>query len=180
MDVDKEIKRSLKFLENFSPQTVLDLGCGDGSNSLRFAELGAKVTGVDKKRYQINNVNFNFIETDITNFKFEKNYDLIIACCSLHFLNKQKALRLIKDIKKFTNNKGLNFIVCFSNKDTGAKILPKNFFPTLNELEQIYKNFNILKKVNGFTRLEEHDNLAPHKHNVIILIIQKKINKTIL
>lgn len=43
----------LAFLPEISGRDVIDLGCGEGSNTRRFAERGARVTGIDLSAGQI-------------------------------------------------------------------------------------------------------------------------------
>ncbi|MET0430194.1 MAG: class I SAM-dependent methyltransferase [Microvirga sp.] len=40
----------LSFIPGIAGQSVIDLGCGEGTNTRRFAELGARMTGVDLSR----------------------------------------------------------------------------------------------------------------------------------
>lgn len=40
----------LSFMPDIKDKSVIDLGCGEGSNTRRFAQLGGKVTGIDLSR----------------------------------------------------------------------------------------------------------------------------------
>ena len=40
----------LSFIPDLEGKSVIDLGCGEGTNTRRFAELGARMTGVDLSR----------------------------------------------------------------------------------------------------------------------------------
>ncbi|MBU3957868.1 MAG: class I SAM-dependent methyltransferase, partial [Nanoarchaeota archaeon] len=76
-----------QYVKLLKPKEVLDLGCGKGKISLRFAEMGANVTGVDKREEKYIHEKFNFVRQDIKDFKFSKNFDLIITSFVFHFLN---------------------------------------------------------------------------------------------
>ncbi len=161
-----------EYLKELSPKRVLDLGCGNGKLSLRFANMGSNVVGVDIKKQNTRHKNFKLINQDIRDFKFRKKYDLIISSCILHALIISKARKIIKLMKKHTNAKGANFLICLSNKDTFCK--EGRFYPTMIELKNIYSDWKMLKSKQGFTAIEGHDNLKPHKHNLIFLLSQKK------
>jgi SAM-dependent methyltransferase len=168
------IKELIKeYFDNLKVNSVLDLGCGKGFNSVRFAKKGIQVIGVDKKDFKINQKCFEFRKQDISKFEFEKKYDLIISSLVLHFFNKKKAIELIEKIKSSTNEKGYNFFNCMSNKDDCSKDKPENFYPDLDLIKEIYSDWKIIKINQGFTDYEEHGNLKAHRHNLILILIQK-------
>jgi tellurite methyltransferase len=161
------------FLIKQNIKKVLDLGCGNGRVSLRFAKNKISVTGVDKQPLDIKQENFNFLCQDVKEFEFKEKFDLIIASLILHFLDKEKAFELIKKMQKNTNEKGYNFFICLSNKDDSANKRPNNFFPTISELKELYSDWELIKEVQDYTDYEKHDNLPKHKHNLIFLIFRK-------
>jgi len=164
-----------EYLKNLNPKSVLDLGCGKGKKSLRFAEKNISVTGVDKREIKINQKKFNFVQQDIRDFKFKEKYDLIIASLVLHFFRKEKAIEIIRKMQENTNRKGFNFLICMSDEDDLSKEKPENFYTTLKELKEIYKDWNIIKSSQRFTDYEEHGNLKSHRHNLIFLLLKKSI-----
>jgi len=164
-----------EYLKNLNLNSVLDLGCGQGEKSLRFAEKNISVTGVDKKDIKIKQKKLKFIQQDIRDFKFKEKYDLIIASLVLHFFRKEKAIEIIRKIQKNTNSKGFNFLICMSNKGDLSKGKPENFYTTLKELKKIYKDWEIIQENQGFTDYEEHGNLKSHRHNLIFLLLKKII-----
>jgi len=76
-------------------------------------------------------------------------------------------------MKEATSEKGYNFLICMSNKDDCAKRKPDNFCPTLQELENIYSNWKIIKKLEEFTEIEKHENQGTHQHHLIFLLVKK-------
>lgn len=165
-----------EYLDNLNNiKSVLDLGCGPGRKSLRFTKKGMEVTGIDKKEIKITQDNFNFIQEDIRKFQFRKNYDLIIASMVLHFLKKEKAIKMIQKIQENTEPKGYNFIICMSNEDDCAKERPDNFYPTIKELKELYpeSKWKHIKFIQDYTDWEEHGETQKHKHNLIILLVQR-------
>lgn len=100
--LDNDIKKYLKLLNG---KNVLDLGIGEGQNSIALAELGYNVTGVDcsKKALDICHgrcSNIELVEKDIRKFDIQFNkYDLIMSRCVLHFLHKSDVNTIIENIK---------------------------------------------------------------------------------
>lgn len=67
--------------------SILDLGCGTGNHSIRLAERGYEVTGVDRSQEMLDiavqkshkiGLKCNFIHSDICAFSENKKYDAII------------------------------------------------------------------------------------------------------
>ena len=117
---DPELKRYLKLV---SGKNVLDLGIGQGTNSIPLSNLDFNVTGVDysSKCLEIckNNCDkLNLIQSDIRKFNIENNkYDLIISRCVLHFLHKDDSYKIMKSMKENIKKNGLIYINVFSTQD---------------------------------------------------------------
>lgn len=171
--INEMIEDYLAVLNNQDLKNILDLGCGKGRLSLRFAEKGIKVTGIDNKQIPISQNNFNFICQDIRNFEFKEKYGLIIASLVLHFFKKEKAIKIIGEIKEKTKDDGFNLLICLSNKDDFSKQKPDNFYPNEKELKEIYSDWKIINLNQDFTEFEEQDNLKPHQHNIIFMLAKK-------
>lgn len=121
---DPELKRYLKLI---SGREVLDLGIGQGTNSIPLCKAGFNVTGVDysTKCLEICSKNcseLNLIQSDIRTFNIEENkYDLILSRCVLHFLHKEDSYQIIKNIKNNLKKNGLIYILLFSTEDPKLK-----------------------------------------------------------
>jgi tellurite methyltransferase len=100
--------------------TVLDLGCGQGRDSLFLASMGYQVTAVDSSKVGVNqmlekakkqNLTLIGIAEDIFNLKIEANFDIILFDMLLHgFDNKQQTV-LLEKYSKHLNNNGIICIV---------------------------------------------------------------------
>ena len=118
--LDLELKRYLNLVPG---KEVLDLGIGQGRNSIPLAELGFNVTGVDysTKCLEIckNTCNkLNLVKSDIRTFDIEKDkYDMILSGYVLHFLHKNDSYQIIKNIKNNIKNNGIVYISVFSLED---------------------------------------------------------------
>lgn len=172
----KETKREfLMFLLDKNIKKILDLGCGKGLMSKFFDKGGAKSIGIDLKKNSEDSENFKFIEGDIRKKDFGGGNDLIIASLILHFFEKKDAMQVIKRMKDATSELGYNFLICMSNEERGVK--PEKFYPSIQELIDIYGDWTLVKEIRGLTEIEDHDNLGPHQHNLILVLFQNKKGK---
>ena len=165
--LDVELKRYLNLI---SGKNVLDLGIGQGRNSIPLAKLGFNVTGVDYSTKclnicQKNCPNLNLIQSDVRNFNIEKNkYDLILSTYVLHFLHKEDSYDIIKSMKDNLKINGLIYICLFSTEDpkynkhlnsNDMELLDNNIFR--NKLNDTYISFftknEILSLFEGFKTL---------------------------
>lgn len=157
---------------------VLDLGCGEGRNALYLVKNGFNVTGVDISKTGIKkflhladkmNVKVKGIVSDISTFKFNKKFDIILSIAILHFLNRDNIIKIIKKIKQHTKIEGLNVITVFTedNPYKGFKYLFKK-----NELKKFYEDWNVIYYNESITPLEKHGGEKPHRHAVATLIAQ--------
>lgn len=152
---------------------ILDIGCGKGLMSKFFHEKRAKTIGIDIQEISEDSENFKFIKGDIRKEDFGKENDLIIASLILHVFNREDALKIINKMKDATSKEGYNFLVCMSNEDELAKKKTEKFYPSFQELIEIYNNWHLVKEIRGITEIEDHDDIGPHQHNLILLLFQK-------
>lgn len=161
-----------RFLDNIlnylKTGTVLDLGAGEGRNSLFLAEQGFKVTAIDissvaiekvKKLAAERNLQIETQVADIAEVVFDNDFDLIICIHILHHLSAEDAVGLINKMKSATKQNGLNLIVAFTKDGDFFQDDPTtpNFFLGQDELKEFYKDWEIL-------RYEEHAGPAAAKN----------------
>lgn len=145
---------------------VLDIGAGDGKDSLFLAKKGFHVLAIDSSAYfihkinqlaKIHNTKINTVIADATTYPFE-NYDIIICNNVLHFLKNEQIKELINKMKKHTKPCGLNIISTFQENKTGDI-----------DLTDFYSDWKILhykKDLNSY---------FAQKKKIFIEIIAKKI-----
>lgn len=162
---------------------VLDIGCGEGRNSIYLAGLGHKVDAFDiseaginklKRIAKENKVEVNAWVQDLTTFKFSRTYDLIISHGVFHLVEKQDWQRIINDMKDNTNYGGLNIVGIFTSK---LPATPDNapFTKALfeeGELKELYADWNIIE-FNTYVFEDEHPGGIRHKHAANNIIAMK-------
>ena len=90
-------------------KSLIDIGCGNGRDSIFFSKNNFHVTGIDisqkaiKKNLLFKNKNLSFIKFDIEKNKTSKKFDIIYCRFFLHTIDENgetKLLHLINKIKK--------------------------------------------------------------------------------
>ncbi|MGB0427597.1 MAG: methyltransferase domain-containing protein [Flavobacteriales bacterium] len=125
---------------------VLDLGCGQGRDSIPLARLGFDLTAIDNSKVGIEQMNrvakaenltLKGIVTDLFEFDNVEEYDFILLDSMFHFAKKdrKKETDFIKKIWSKIKKGGL---IVFCIQDTGKKV------EILNELIDNEKHLNKL------------------------------------
>ena len=155
--------------EDLDGKEILDIGTGSGCISISLAKnlLNAKVTALDiskdaievaKENARINNVDIEFINADIFEYKSKKKYDIIVSnppyvIKSEKLLMKQNVLKHEPDIALFVDNseplKYYESIINLSSDNLNSKGLiffeiNENYKHELNKLAQNYE-YNIIE-----------------------------------
>lgn len=112
-----------KFVINFldgkiQGASIVDLGCGNGRDSLFFSSNGAKVIGIDAstivvaalQKYQTNSI--SFISGNFVNDKkiFNKSIDYFYSRFSLHAISEEDENELLKNIRYNMKSNSFLFI----------------------------------------------------------------------
>lgn len=174
-----ELVEKILNIEEFG--TVLDLGGGYGKNSLPFAQRGFDVTLVDFDSREINKlkklikdfgVTMKVFQENITKFKFDRKYDIILNIATLHYLEEHEAKELIKKMKEGTAKGGLNLITVFTEKNPSKDF--KYLFKK-GELRNFYKDWKIMEYEEYMSRLEKHGEKGKlHRHHLAVIVARKK------
>ncbi len=159
---------SEKYISDKQNKTFLELGCGNGRDSLFFASQGLSVIGLDLSIVAIENLkknNFENVNFQVKNFcELEnfKNIDFVYSRFAFHSIDENAENAVIDQLKDVISPEGFFFLEARTSKD---EALPKEFGI---EHYRRYLNFEktIIKiKKQGFEILEsiESQGLSPYK-----------------
>jgi len=109
------------YFSNYSTRgSLLDLGCGQGRDSIFLASIGYRVTAVDSskigiqqmiKKTQSQGLEVDGIVSDIENLKLEKKFDVILFDMLLHGFEDAIQLELLRKYSNSLNKDGILCIV---------------------------------------------------------------------
>lgn len=133
------------------PGKTLDLGCGNGRNSLFLAANGFDVTAWDKNAMSINNLetirqaegleNLRSKEVDLNALTFDGEYDFILSTVVMMFLEAKTIPGLIANMQRCTKPGGWNLIVAAMDTDDYPCTVGFPFAFKAGELKNYYEGW---------------------------------------
>jgi 2-polyprenyl-3-methyl-5-hydroxy-6-metoxy-1,4-benzoquinol methylase len=121
----------IDFFKRYEPKgKLIDLGCGQGRDSISLARLGYKVTGIDNSKLgidQMNSISVNErlniagLVGDIFKFDNYQDFDIVLLDSMLHF-EKQDLKRETDLIDKIAKRINKNGLICVCIQDTRNKV----------------------------------------------------------
>jgi len=137
------------------PGKTLDLGCGNGRNSVWLAAKGFDVTAWDKNPNSINNLhtikaaegldNLEIAINDLNTLSFDGHYDFILSTVVMMFLEPQTIPGLIANMQRCTVPGGYNLIVAAMDTEDFPCTVGFPFAFKEGELRHYYDGWEILK-----------------------------------
>ena len=175
-----EILALQEYLSNTKKQyNILDLGCGDGRNSIFFSSLGHKVTAIDTSKSYISflkqaadfgNYHLEPICSDVRNWNFDKSFDVILAHGLLHYFPKEYAISFIKKIQKHTKEGGVNIITIAPSTEDGD--IPEDFKRAGHvnpfipmEIKKQYDGWKLVLREH-YVKWDSHPGVGVHSHPI--------------
>ncbi len=131
---DVETSCAVSMLGNVTSGSILDVGCGTGNFSIKLAQMGFDVTGIDlsekmldkaKKKTKNLRLNIKFIKGDTHSLSFEDNaFDAVVSMAAFEFI--EDASRVLHEMFRVAKP-GAPVIVGTINRDSdwGAFYLEK-------------------------------------------------------
>lgn len=163
---------------------ILEAGCGEGQNVLYLAKRGFRnIDAFDiseagiaklKRLCEINGVSVNAFVRDMTEYVFEKKYDLIMSFAALCFVEKDEWRQFIVNVKDSTNVGGIHIMHIFTDEvPASADIAP--FAVGLahdGELKELYNDWELLN-FRSYVFEDEHPGVPKHLHSVNKIVAKK-------
>jgi len=110
---------------NYTGSKLIDLGCGEGRNSIFFAKKGFEVLAIDisekglkkaEKYAEEERVKIKTLKENIINCTLDEKYDIVFSTGVLHYLPPEQRIKKFQNYKDFTNTDGINAFSVFVKK----------------------------------------------------------------
>ena len=177
----------VEFENNFGfSWRILDVGCGDGKNSLYLSrrgfscveafDLSAKAIAKLHRIAEKENLTIRAWEQDLCTFSFaDRMYDLVFSFGTLHFAEKTDWKRMLHEAKEHTVFGGMHIIQLFTNVlPASPDIAP--FAVGLaddGEIRDVYEDWDILQ-YKSYTFEDEHPGVPRHTHASNKIVARRK------
>lgn len=175
-----EVKSAVEILK---PCKVLDLGCGQGRNSLFLSLLGYNVTSWDHNENSIKfltdtaekeNLPIQTALYDINSANIQENYDFILSTVVFMFLNRERIPQIIENMQSHTNIGGYNLIVAAMSTDDVPCPIPFSFTFKAGELKQYYQDWELIKYNEEMGELHKTDENGNRIKMKFVTMLAKK------
>ncbi len=156
---------------------VLDLGCGEGRDSVFFAAQGFEVVGVDvslaglRKAERLargRGVKARWLHGDMARLPLPGRFDLVYSCGTIHYVPKRARARLFRRLKALTLPGGYHAHIVFTDRlvyrEKGEVV---DYFAR-GELGGAYATWQVLQCEEQMIPCAQDG--TPHRHSVEQLI----------
>lgn len=158
---------------------VLDLGCGEGRDSVFFAAQGFEVTGVDasvaglrkaERLAREHGVEVHWLHGDMAHLPLDGPFDLVYSCGAIHYVPRRERDRLFPRLKALTLPGGHHAHIVFTDRAVYREKGEVIDYFAAGELGRAYANWRILRR--GAQMISCAQDGVPHRHSVEQLIAQ--------
>jgi len=154
-------------LQHIQSGRVLDVGCGNGRNSLYLNNLGFEVTGWDKNPASLARLDeiiaaekltgITTAQHDLNSLRFNGSYDLVLSTVVMMFLQPETIPQLIADMQASTVRDGFNLIVAAMDTRDYPCTLGFPFTFKSGELSHYYRKWHIVQYNENVGQLHRTD-----------------------
>jgi tellurite methyltransferase len=159
---------------------VLELGCGEGRDSVFFSSLGFDVVGVDSAEAGIRKAerlarergaSVRWVTADMSEINPAGPFDLAYSCGAVHYVPRLERDRLLRRTKALTRPGGLHAHIVFTDREIYVELneIIDYFLP--GELVRLYSDWIILVREEGTIDCAQDG--TPHRHSVEKLIARR-------
>lgn len=173
----KLVNRLLDETDKKKVLSILELGCGNGVDSIAFGGKGHHVTGIDispdaiklaKKNNTLDNVTFEV--GDAEKLKFKDNYfDLVYSMAVLHSSDLKKSIPELSRVLK-PEGKALLFLYQKTEYEYNDET-EKNF--AYGEIEGLFDKSNLKVLSKDKTEKKDKDENGIHWHYSVVYVLEK-------
>ena len=152
---------------------VLELGCGEGRDSVYFASCGCDVTGVDvsaaglhkaERLARAHGVKARWLRGDAAHDVPAGPFDLVYSCGAIHYIPRRPRARLFPRLKARTRPGGWHAHVVFTDRAVYVEKGERIDYFTEGELTRAYGDWLLLRCEPMLIACAQDG--IPHRHSV--------------
>ena len=154
-------------------KTALDMGCASGADSRYLASLGLEVDAIDKKLPEgiETDKKICFKQMDVSDFPFDKTYDVIVARNILQFLSLENRNVVMDKMYRVLNKGGYLFIISSTKED---QMIANGKFEEGELLAWAVKRMKVLMSFEGEKIVDNHNGSpGQHLHHMTMVVGKK-------
>lgn len=159
---------------------VLELGCGEGRDSVFFATLGFRVTGLDASRAGLRKaarlarargVRIRWVHGDMARVAVRGPFDCVYSCGSIHYVPRRARRRLLARLQALTRPAGHHAHIVFTDRVIHVEWgeIVDYFRP--GELARAYAGWRVRHRGERVIRCARDG--TQHRHSVQALIARR-------
>jgi tellurite methyltransferase len=156
---------------------VLDLGCGEGRDSVFFAARGLDVIGVEaspaglRKAERLaaeRGVRVRWVESVLPDIPPLGEFDLVYSCGSIHYVPRRERAELFARLRAMTAPGGLQAHIVFTDQHVYEERGEKIEYFTAGELAGAFAPHEVLRREERMIGCRQDG--RPHQHSVEVLV----------
>ncbi|MCI0561921.1 MAG: methyltransferase domain-containing protein [Nitrososphaera sp.] len=169
--------------------TVLDIGAGQGDNSIFLASKGFDVQAWDISEKAVELLRHRAAEArvslsaqvcDVVDAIWMGEYDVIVCTFTLHHMSSDDALSVIANMQKHTRQDGFNIIATFSKEGdlyTNTPHENRFFVDNKAQMETLYQGWSVLKSFEKDASVRARGINGEQQRNVFVGMLAQKVDK---
>ena len=152
---------------------VLDLGCGEGRDSVFFAAQGFEVVGVDvslaglrkaERLARERGVKVRWLHGDMARLRLPRPFDLVYSCGTIHYVPRRARARLFRWLKALTLPGGYHAHIVFTDRAVYREKGEVVDYFVRGELSRAYADWQVLECEEQMIPCAQDG--TPHRHSV--------------
>lgn len=160
---------------------VLDLGCGEGRDSVFLAEQGHDVTGVElslvglRKAARLaaeRGARVRWVCAAMPDLPMRGVYDLVYSCGSIHYVARRERGALFERLRTLTRRDGYHAHVVFTDRRIYREKNEVVHYFAPGELPRAYRDWSILRHDEGLISCAQDGTL--HVHSVETIVARRR------
>lgn len=159
---------------------VLELGCGEGRDSVFFASCGCDVTAVDVSAAGLRKaerlardagVDVRWVHGDAARYGPRGEFDFVYSCGAIHYVPRQHRAGLLERLKTATSPAGVHAHLVFTNRAVYVERNERIDYFLAGELGGDYADWLIWWNGRGTISCDQDG--RPHRHGVEELVARR-------